>query len=249
MKKPKKKIFAAITGASGGIGRSIIKNLIKKYNLVIFTRKLNKDFKDFLQIQKRKNGSILKIIKADFNELDQLKVKIERELKNVNNIEVLINNAGTLHNSSFFSTSYKQVVNHMNINFISHFLITQFISKKMIKNKKGKILNIISNSIIINPKGRIAYNSSKSALDSFTKTLAQELAPFNITVNSISPGLTNTKMMKNNTPKNYIDKIKQKLPRKKFAKPDDISKFIMFLIDQKSSFMTGENIVIDGGAS
>ena len=66
MKKPKKKIFAAITGASGGIGRSIIKNLIKKYNLVIFTRKLNKDFKDFLQIQKRKNGSILKIIKADF---------------------------------------------------------------------------------------------------------------------------------------------------------------------------------------
>ena len=249
MKKKIKKNYAVITGSGGGIGKSLIKNLIKSFNLVIFTNTFNKKFNVYVENQKKIHNAKIKLIRYDFTKVEGLQKILEKKFKSIDNIEILINNAGVLQNSSFFTTSYKDVIKSMNINFISHFIITQFIVKKMIKNKNGKIFNIVTNSIFLNPKGRIAYNSSKSALDSFTKTLAIELAPFNIVVNSISPGLTNTKMMRLNTSKRIINEMKKYLPKNKIATPDQISKFIFFLINNNCGFLTGQNIRVDGGVN
>ena len=133
------------------------------------------------------------------------------------------------------------------INYFSQIIFTQQIIKNMIKNKNGSITYISSTSGIDGNEGRGAYSDSKAAIISKSKVLSKELGIFNIRVNSIAPGLTNTSMMTENTSKEKIKSIIENLSLKRFAEPNEIANTALFLSSDLSSYITGQTIRVDGG--
>ena len=117
----------------------------------------------------------------------------------------------------------------------------------MIRNKKGSIINISSISGIRGDEGRAFYSASKSSLINLTKSLSKEMGRYNIRVNSISPGLIETRMLNAHTKKNVIEKILENLPLKRVGKPIEVAKLALFLASDDSSYITGQNIRVDGG--
>ena len=138
-------------------------------------------------------------------------------------VDNLINNAGIIENSIFQMTSKKNLSRMFNVNFINTFLFTQLIIKKMIKNKSGNIVNISSTSAIEANYGRFSYSTSKAALITGSKILAKELGKFNIRVNTVSPGLIDTKMLNENTTNENINKTLKRVILKRKGTPEELS--------------------------
>ena len=134
----------------------------------------------------------------------------------------------------------------MNNNFLSSLLTTKFVSKNMISNKYGKIINISSMWGVVGASMESLYSASKGAINTLTLSLAKELGPSNITVNAICPGLIDTKM---NNCLNEDDKlaIVESTPLGRIGKPEDVANLVKFLTSDKASFITGQIITIDGG--
>ena len=144
-------------------------------------------------------------------------------------------------------TSLKKLKEIFEINFFSQTTYTQFILKSMINNKKGSIVYISSSSAMDGNEGRSAYASTKSAIISQAKVLSRELGPHNIRVNSISPGLTDTDMMKENHKKEKIDEVISRTSLRRVAKATEIANIILLLSSDLTSYITGQNIRVDGG--
>jgi 3-oxoacyl-[acyl-carrier protein] reductase len=144
-------------------------------------------------------------------------------------------------------TSIKKFKEIFEVNFFSQALFTQYVLKAMIKNKKGSIVNISSTSGMDSNFGRSAYSASKAAMISQSKTLSKELGQYNIRVNTIAPGLTDTEMMQNNTPKEVIKDVLENLSLKRLADPKEIANAALFLSSDLSSYITGQTIRVDGG--
>jgi len=144
-------------------------------------------------------------------------------------------------------TSIKKMREIFNINFFSQILLTQKLLNIMIKNKKGSIINISSNAAVECDAGRSGYSSSKAALIAWTKVLSKELGNFNIRVNAVSPGLTNTDMMKKDLSRKVIEDAIKRVPLKRAADPDEIAKVVLFLASDLSSYVNGEVISVTGG--
>jgi len=237
-----------ITGASKGIGLSTLELFVKNGCKVIACyRKNNEAFEKKISILKKEFPN--KIFDFQFDLADEINTKqTALEItKNHPEINILVNNAGTITTSSFMMTPIKDIENMHKINFFNQMLFSQIILKKMIKKKDGSIINIASSSAIDANEGRIAYVSSKASIMSATKVLAREMAPFNIRSNCVAPGLTNTILMKNSTKDEYIKKVTENLMLKRIADPKEIANVIMFLASDLSSYVTGQTIRVDGG--
>ena len=136
----------------------------------------------------------------------------------------------------------------LDVNLNGPFYLTKILLKNMVKNKKGRIINISSISGTDGNKGQSNYSASKGGLLAFTKSLAKEVGKRNITVNCIAPGIIKTDMisdLSDTVKKGYL----QRIPLKKFGKPEDISKMILFLCSDEASYITGQTFYIDGGMS
>ena len=142
------------------------------------------------------------------------------------------------------TSKYKEL---FDINFHSQVLLTQFMLKPMIKNKNGNIIFISSSSGLDGNEGRSAYVSTKAAIIGQAKVLSREVGRYNIKVNTIAPGLTNTDMMKINTPDKILKEEISKLSLKRIAEPDDIANVALFLSANLSDYITGQVIRVDGG--
>ena len=185
----------------------------------------------------------------------QLDLSKENEVKNAANeiilskvpIDALVNNAGIIHTSIFQMTSLKKLREIFEINFFAQTLFTQYILKAMIKNKKGSVVNISSTSGIDGDAGRGAYSSSKASIIMQSKALSRELGPYNIRVNTIAPGLTDTDMMNNNTSKEIIEDMLRRVSLQRIAKPEEIANVVLFLSSDLSTYLTGQTIRVDGG--
>ena len=145
-------------------------------------------------------------------------------------------------------TSEKQLQEMFQVNYFGQIYLTQIISRRMVKNKKGNIIFVSSTSGINGDYGRFAYSSSKAAILSSIKTLAKELSDYNIRVNAISPGLTETDLMLSNTKQNIIKLEVEKILLKRVATTNEISDVILFLASEKSSYVNGQNIIVNGGS-
>ena len=145
-------------------------------------------------------------------------------------------------------TSEKQLQEMFQVNYFGQIYLTQMISRRMVKNKKGNIIFVSSTSGINSDYGRFAYSSSKAAILSSIKTLAKELSDYNIRVNAISPGLTETDLMLSNTKQNIIKLEVEKILLKRVATTNEISDVILFLASEKSSYINGQNIIVNGGS-
>ena len=240
---------AVVSGASGDIGKKILEKFSNEgSNIYALVRNIeDKEFIEFTENFKKKNNNKISIIHLDLEKEETIKSSFDLIKKDNTSIDILVNNAGTVTNSLFQMTSLKSLRNIFEINFFSQFLLTQIYLKLLNKSKKGSIVFVSSNSANENPVGRSAYSASKAALNSLTKTISKEMGVKNLRVNAVLPGLTDTKMAKNFTKDDAIDEYLNKVSLKRIAKTSEIANVIAFLASDKSSYINGQLITIDGG--
>tara|TARA_Y100001933_G_scaffold8597_1_gene7703 strand:- start:364 stop:1086 length:723 start_codon:yes stop_codon:yes gene_type:complete len=230
-----------VTGATGGIGEAICNKLKKNYNLIVVSRNKEKLI-NFM----KDNKSIIKRLTCDLNDSNQIKKMIE-EIVSINlNIDILVNNAGVTDDSLFIRMNYEKWQNVIKTNLDSNFLLSSSISKLMIKKKWGRIINITSIVGYTGNLGQANYVASKSGVTGMTKSIAIELAKWNITVNCVSPGFIKTNMTENLS-EDQKNTIISKIPLGMIGSPNDVANCVEFLASDESRYITGETIHVNGG--
>ena len=230
-----------VTGSTGGIGEAICNKLKKNYNLIVVSRNKEKLI-NFM----KDNKSIIKRLTCDLNDSNQIKKMIE-EIVSINlNIDILVNNAGVTDDSLFIRMNYEKWQNVIKTNLDSNFLLSSSISKLMIKKKWGRIINITSIVAHTGNLGQANYVASKSGLTGMTKSIAIELAKWNITVNCVSPGFIKTNMTENLS-EDQKNTIISKIPLGMIGSPNDVANCVEFLASDESRYITGETIHVNGG--
>ena len=233
-----------VTGASRGIGREISRELAKKGYIIIAN--YNKSEKQILELKEELEKEKVKIdiFKADVSKRKETQQLVKYAIKKYGKIDVLINNAGISQIKEFTQITDKDWNNMININLNSVFYMTQEVFKNMIHNKNGCIINMSSIWGQIGASCESHYSVSKAGIDAITKSLAKELGPSNIRVNSIAPGIIDTEMNKNLSSED-LKSIKEEIPLEKIGKAKDIEKCIEWLIEDE--YTTGQIISINGG--
>ena len=239
---------AVITGCNRGIGKKILE-VFSANGATIFAcvRNVSEEFKTFTnEMEKKFNNKIIPI-QFDLNDEDQVKKAANNILSSNSPIDILVNNAATIYTALFQMTSIKKLKETFETDFFSQTLFTQYILKSMIKKKSGSILYISSSSALDGNEGRSAYSSAKAAIIAQAKALSREVGMYNIRVNAIAPGLTDTDMMKENTPKEIITEVTSRTSLRRIANPQEIANAALFLSSDLSSYITGQVIRVDGG--
>ena len=243
-----KKKTAVITGCNRGIGKKILE-VFSENGATVFAcvRKNDDKFKKFTNDLKKKNNTNIIPVELDLNSDESVEKSAQIILNSTQTIDILVNNAGIIQNSLFQMTTIDSLKKIFQINYFSLTRFTQYILKSIIKNKGGSIVYIASTSAQDNTIGRNAYSSTKAAIISQAHTLSREVGRFNIRVNSVSPGLTETEMMKKNTPEKTLNDVLANLSLKRIAAPEEIAKVVLFLSSVLSCYVTGQYIRVDGG--
>ncbi|MDY0117611.1 MAG: SDR family oxidoreductase [Sulfurimonadaceae bacterium] len=224
-----------ITGTSKGIGKALSEYYLNKNSIVIGcsrkTSTLNHvNYRHYeLDVSDEKAVvSMVRSIKKEFGKID-----------------ILINNAGMASMNHLLTTSVASVEKLFNTNFLGTFLFIREVSKVMMKQKQGRIVNFSTIATPLKLEGEAIYAASKAAVENLTQTASKELSPFNITVNAVGPTPIETDLIKA-VPKDKIAELLNKQTIKRFGTFDDIKNVIDFLIDEKSSFITGQIIYLGG---
>lgn len=218
-----------ITGASRGIGKITAKTLINEGYEVYLTSRSEINSKNF--------------IKADLSNLNDVKALFEK----IKEVDILINNAGQYIYSPVENISKEKITELFNVNFLSHYYLTSLVVPYMKKNKWGRIINISSISGVVGESYASLYSASKSAFFGFSKSLALELAEFNITINSISPGWVETDLTNNALSDEEKEETKEIIPQKRFVEPVEIANLVKYLISDEAKGITGQNINLCAG--
>ena len=238
---------AIITGCNRGIGKAILEIFVQNGATVFAcSRKETNEFSQYVeQLKSQYNASIFPIY-FDVEKIEEIKqgIKLIREKRL--NIDILVNNAGITSNELFLMTSLESIQKQLDINFKSVFVISQYISKLMIKNKKGSIVNISSISALGGDCGRALYGATKAAVSSLTKTMATELGISNIRVNAVAPGFINTDM-KDLLSEEALQENLNLSKLKRIGEPKEVANVVMFLASDLASYVTGQIVNVDGG--
>lgn len=237
---------ALVTGGSRGIGNAICDKLSQdsNYHILINYYSNKEEAENTLEkvIANGATGEILKFDVANFDEVQS--VLTEWQAANPEAIvEVIINNAGITKDGLFMWMSLEDWSSVINTSLNGFFNVTNFFMQKMLRNKYGRIVNIVSLSGVKGTAGQTNYSAAKAALIGATKALAQEVAKRNITVNAVAPGFIRTNMTSHLDEKELIKMI----PVNRFGEADEVADLVSFLVSRKSSYITGEVININGG--
>ena len=235
---------AIITGSSRGIGKATALLFAKEgANIVINCSKSENEANNVIDEIKKLGVNSL-CIKCDVSDEKQVKKMIETTIKKFGKIDILINNAGIVFDVPFKDRTVEQWKKTLDVNLLSVFLCSKYVVPYM--SNGGRIVNISSTNGInsFNPDA-MDYDASKAGVIILTKDLAKELAP-NILVNSIAPGWVDTAMNKN-LPKDFVKRETEKIYLKRFARPEEIAKTILFLASEDASYITGVTLIVDGG--
>ena len=236
-----------ITGASSGLGMAIAEYFAKKgYNVVIHYHthenvalELKEKLESEYQVQALS-------IKANLQNEEEIKHMVEHIIATFKTIDVLVNNAGIAIDTTFEDKTKENFMKILDTNLVAPFLVSKYVSKIMLQNKKGSIINVSStNAIDSYYPYSMDYDSSKAGLNILTKNMSVELAPY-IRVNAIAPGWINTPMNEY-LDKNFKEKEIKKIALNRFAEPIEIAKIIYFLASDDASYINGSIIVADGG--
>ena len=229
-----------ITGASRGIGRQIAKTLASKGYIVIAN--YNKSKEEAIKLKDEQLG--IDIYKADVSKRKEVNNMINYVVEKYGQIDILINNAGISKNGLFTDVTDEEWNEIINNNLYSAFCVTQETLPSMIHQKSGCIINISSIWGIAGASCESIYSISKAGIDAMTKSLAKELGPSNIRVNSIAPGIIDTEMNKNLEQQDFKE-IKEQIPLERIGNTIDIVKCVEWLIED--NYTTGQIISINGG--
>ena len=230
-----------ITGASGGIGGALCDFFSKDYNLILFVRDEIK-----LKNIKQSNKAVIAYYSCDISNVEEVEKRLNSVFDDCDNVDILINNAGITNDSLFIRMTTNKWIDTINTNLNSNFFITNKITKNMLKNRWGRIINITSVVCHSGNVGQSNYTAAKAGIIGMSKSIAIELASRNITVNCISPGFIQTNMTKDLSDKQK-EEIINKIPMKRIGVPKDVADCALFLASDKADYITGETIHVNGG--
>ena len=251
---------AVLTGSSRGIGYSILEALaLNGANIWACLRTKTKEFEQSIDNLSKKNKVSIKPLYFDLENQDAVKDSAKVIIGSKEKIDILINNAGIIHTSAFQMTRIEDVKKVFQVNFFSQILFTQMLVRTMTKQKKGSIINIASDIGVVSPNQNIYkpdnhgykgvdfnspafYSVSKAGVVHLTKYLATYWAMKNVRVNCISPA----GVYKGHDTA-FVDKLSEQIPMGRMALPNEFKGAIILLASDASSFITGHNLIIDGG--
>ena len=236
--------IAVITGAAKGIGRKITLKLIED-NFFAIAIDIDKNA-DIEQLNRTSNGNFkyyICDISKETEVLNLFKIIVEK----YPSVDVLVNNAGIIKDNLIHKMSLDDFENVINVNLKGTWLMCREVAKIMREQKFGRIINISSRAWLGNP-GQSNYSASKAGIIALTRVLALELGKYNVMVNAIAPGLIDTPLTQS-LPREIFEKLINTQPTKTIGKPEDVANVVSFLANEKTQFITGQTIYIDGGKS
>lgn len=236
---------ALITGGSRGIGRAVSLKLAEDgYHVIINYRSNQKEAEKTLELVKEK-GESGELLKFDVSNVDEIENSLENWMNNnpETYIEILVNNAGIRKDNLQVFMQNDEWNDVINTNLNSFFFITRRLLKDMLVKKFGRIINIVSLSGLKGMPGQTNYSAAKAGVIGATKALAQEVAKKKVTVNAVAPGFIKTDM----TAELNEKELKRMIPMQRFGKPEEVAELVSFLASDRSSYITGEVISVNGG--
>ncbi len=238
---------AIITGSNRGIGLAAVEVFAEQGAVVwACARTRSEEFESRLKEIADKNAVAITPVYFDVSDKAAAKEAVQKIGRAAGTIDVLVNNAGISVEKLFSMTSIETIQKTIEVNFLSQVYLAQLVSRYMMKAKAGSIVNVASVAGIESEEGGVAYGSSKAAVIFATKTMALELGPYGIRVNSVSPGFIDTDMWAGR--KDEIrEKILSETPLRRQGAPREAANAILFLASELSSYITRQNIVVDGG--
>lgn len=236
-----------ITGSNRGIGKAMVEAFATAgYNVWACARKTNSQFESWLKETKEKTNVRIKPVYFEMTDTDTLNAGIQSIIDEGETIDVLVNNAGISTVGLLSMSKVEDIESLFSVNYFAMLRIIQKVSKRMVRQKKGVIVNMGSIAGIEPQVGKIAYGSCKAAVMMMTQCLAKELGPMGIRVNAIAPGPIETEMIHQ-----YNDEMLTKLAAesalRRLGKKEEIAQVAVFLASEQASYINGEIIKVDGG--
>jgi 3-oxoacyl-[acyl-carrier protein] reductase len=238
---------AVITGCLKGIGRATMELFAKNgANIWACCQFQDTDFEECIDNLKKMYDVRITPLFFDLMEYEQIKAAVKTIMSTKERVDVLVNVAGMTRDALFHMVSMEEMKHVFEVNFFSQILLTQYITRLMLRHKSGSVINISSISGIDGNPGQLSYSASKAAIIGATKTLSAELAPSGIRVNAIAPGVIKTDMTEG-LPEETFKRLMNKSGLKHLGSVDEVGNVLVFLASDLSSYITGQIIRVDGG--
>jgi len=239
---------ALITGGALGIGRSIALELANKgCDIAVNYRTSDKEANELVS-EIKKLGRNAVAIQSDISDFNNAKELVEQVIKQLGNLNILVNNAGITRDSLFIRMKEEDFDLVLNTNLKGVFNVTKHATRHLIRQEHARIINISSVSGLKGNVGQVNYSAAKAGVIGFTKSLSKELATRGVTVNVVAPGFIETQMT-DVLSENIKEQVIKEIPLKSFGKPEDIAKAVAFLASNDAKYITGHTLVVDGGLS
>ena len=245
MKRFENKIVL-VTGAGRGIGASIAKRFASEGAEVIVNYSGNDEAAQKTVDEITVTGGQAQKYKCSVNDSESVKVMIDEIIKKFRRIDILVNNAGITKDGLMLRMTDEDFDRVIDVNLKGTFNCTKYVSKYMLKQKSGKIINISSVVGLSGNAGQVNYSASKAGIIGITKSAAKELSSRGITVNAVAPGYVDTDMTKVLSD-NIRNEILKNIPLQRMGNVEDISNCVAFLASEDASYITGQVISVDGG--
>ena len=245
MKRFENKIVL-VTGAGRGIGASIAKRFASEGAEVIVNYSGNDEAAQKTVDEITATGGQAQKYKCSVNDSESVKVMIDEIIKKFGRIDILVNNAGITKDGLMLRMTDEDFDRVIDVNLKGTFNCTKYVSKYMLKQKSGKIINVSSVVGLSGNAGQVNYSASKAGIIGITKSAAKELSSRGITVNAVAPGYVDTDMTKVLSD-NIRNEILKNIPLQRMGNVEDISNCVAFLASEDASYITGQVISVDGG--
>ncbi len=238
--------IAVVTGGSRGIGRAVSIRLAKEGANVIINYNTNEDSATETLREIEARGGKAEILRFDVSSFEKVQQAFRGVLDKHKRIDILVNNAGITRDNLFVRMKEVEWSRVLEINLSGSFNCCRAAVKSMMKQKTGKIVNISSVVGEMGNPGQANYSASKAGLIGLTKSLSRELAKRGIRVNAIAPGYIETEMTEGLTEK-VKEEVLKAIPLARFGKPDDVAEAVLFLVSNRSDYITGHTLNLSGG--
>ena len=237
---------AIVTGASRGIGREIALLLGKEGARVVVNYSGSKDKADEVVKLITDFGGEAFAVQADVSDADSVKNMVDKTVDTFGRIDILVNNAGITRDNLLMRMKEDEWDDVININLKGVFLCTKGVTRQMMRQREGRIVNVASIVGVSGNPGQANYVAAKAGVIGFTKTAAKELASRNINVNAVAPGFITSDMTDalSEEVKNQMISV---IPLAKLGKPEDVARTVLFLLSEDAAYITGQTIHVDGG--
>jgi 3-oxoacyl-[acyl-carrier protein] reductase len=237
---------ALVTGASRGMGKAIALEMAREGAEVIINYSLSEEKANKVARSIKALGRRSLVVKADVSELGQVEDMRKQALKQFGGVDILVNNAGVHHHVKIWDMDEAEWRRVLGVNLDGIFFCSKAFSSEMRRKKWGRIINISSSVAFTGTDHEVHYGASKAAVTGLTKSLALELACYNVTVNAIAPGEIETDMTASETVEER-KKALELIPLGRIGQPEDVANAAVFLASDRASFITGQTIHVNGG--